>query len=94
MTTGRLISGLESRGVLLSLAEGEIRYRSPKGALTDTDKESLRGHRGGIVEYLQARNAAKALRGAPPSRVRSPRPWRRKCGGRLPGGRGKVRPLR
>ncbi len=64
MTTSRLISGLESRGILLSLADGEIRYRSPKGALTDTDRESLRSHRAGVVDYLTARNAAKALRGA------------------------------
>ena len=65
MTAGRLISDLERRGIFLSLADGEIRYRSPKGALSDADKGNLRSHRGGIVNYLQARGAAKALRSTP-----------------------------
>ena len=54
MTLGSLISGLEGRGILLSLADGEIRCRSPKGALTDADKENLVRHRAAMVEYLKA----------------------------------------
>jgi hypothetical protein len=64
MTPARLVAGLEGRGILLSLADGEIRYRSPKGALTDADKDSLRARRAEIVEFLGTRNAARALRGA------------------------------
>jgi Condensation domain/TubC N-terminal docking domain len=64
MSIVRLIAGLEGRGIILSLADGEIRYRSPRDALTGADKEALRAQRGGIVEYLEARSAARGLRGA------------------------------
>jgi len=64
MTIAGLISGLENRGILLSLADGEIRYRSPKGALTDSDKDALRARRNEIIAYLGARSAARGLRGA------------------------------
>jgi hypothetical protein len=64
MTIARAIAELESRGILLSLADGEIRYRSPKGALTDSDKDALRARRSKIIAYLAARNAARGLRGA------------------------------
>jgi hypothetical protein len=60
----KLIAGLESRGILLSLAGGDMRYRSPKDALTDADKDGLRARRAEIVEYLAARNAARGLRAA------------------------------
>ncbi|HEX4637725.1 MAG TPA: condensation domain-containing protein, partial [Rhizomicrobium sp.] len=64
MTVAGLIAEMESRGIVLSFAEGEIRYRSPKGALTDDDRAALRARRSGIVSYLQARNAARGLRAA------------------------------
>ena len=64
MTISHLIAGLESRGILLSLSEGDLRYRSPKAALTAADKDGLRARKSEILAYLQARNAAKALRGA------------------------------
>jgi hypothetical protein len=64
MTIARVIAELESRGIVLSLADGEIRYRSPKGALTEPDKDALRARRAEITAYLQARNAARGLRGA------------------------------
>jgi hypothetical protein len=64
MTIGRLISGLEKRDILLSLAGDEIRYRSPKNALTIADKEALRARRSEIVDYLQTRAAARGLRAA------------------------------
>src|SRR5579863_10178407 len=90
MTLGRLISGLESRGILLSLADGEIRYRSPKGALTDSDKENLRSHRAGIMDHLAARNAARALRGTglrsgPLTPSVAQEMWRAFAGGALEG---------
>ena len=64
MTIVRMIAELESRGIVLSLADGEIRYRSPKGALTDSDKDALRARRNEIIAYLGARSAARGLRGA------------------------------
>jgi len=65
MTVSTLIAGLESRGIILSLLNGEIRYRSPKDALTQADKEQLRARRADIIEYLAARAAAKALKSVP-----------------------------
>jgi hypothetical protein len=59
----QLIADLESRGIILSLADGEIRYRSPKNALTDSDREGLRSRRDEITAWLAARGAGRALRG-------------------------------
>src|ERR1700749_4567267 len=66
MTIASLITELEHRGILLSLADGEIRYRSAKGALTEADRQTLRSHRDQIVDYLKARAAARALKTAAP----------------------------
>ncbi|HUE66173.1 MAG TPA: condensation domain-containing protein [Rhizomicrobium sp.] len=66
MTVAKLITGLESRNIILSLDGDQIRYRSPKHALSDSDRDVLRGRRGEIVEFLKARNAARALRTAAP----------------------------
>ena len=62
MTVARLIAGLESRGILLSLDGEQIRYRSPRQALTEPDRDALKARRGEIMDYLKARNAARALR--------------------------------
>jgi hypothetical protein len=64
MTIAKLISEMESRGILLSLADDEIRYRSPRDALTAADKENLRARRAEVIAHLKARNAARALRTA------------------------------
>ncbi len=66
MTIPRLIAELESRGILLSLAGQEIRYRSPKDALTEPDRQALRARRDEIVDYLKSRAAARALKTASP----------------------------
>jgi hypothetical protein len=58
-----LIAEMESRGIILSLADGEIRYRSPKDALTAADRESLRARRADLLAWLSARDAGRALRG-------------------------------
>jgi pyochelin synthetase len=67
MTVAGLIAALESRSILLSLDGEQIRYRSPKQALTGADRDALRARRGDIVDYLKARNAARALRAATPA---------------------------
>ena len=64
MTIATLIAALESRGIILSLVDGEIRYRSPRNALSEADKGQLRARRGEIIDFLRTRNNAKALRGA------------------------------
>lgn len=64
MTIASLIAGLESRNIILSLAGEELRYRSPKDALTDADRDALRARRGEIVTFLKTRMAARSLRTA------------------------------
>src|SRR4051812_19698227 len=68
MTVAALISQLENRGILLSLAGEEVRYRCAKGALTDADRQALRARKGEIIDYLKSRAAARALRTASPMR--------------------------
>jgi hypothetical protein len=63
-SVAQLIADLESRGILLSLAGEEIRYRSPKDALTEGDRGNLRAHRGAILDHLKTRAAARALKTA------------------------------
>jgi hypothetical protein len=58
----RLIQDLQSRGIFLSLADGQIRYRAPKDALTEDDKQSLRSRKPEIEAFLLARQAARTLR--------------------------------
>lgn len=64
MSIAGLIAGLESRGIILSLAGEEIRYRSPKDSLTGADREALKAQRGAILDYLKTRAAARALKAA------------------------------
>ncbi|HSS15105.1 MAG TPA: hypothetical protein VLL04_14495, partial [Rhizomicrobium sp.] len=66
MTVARLMAALESRGIVLSLDGDQIRYRSPKQALTESDRDGLRARRDEIIDYLKTRNAARALRAANP----------------------------
>jgi len=66
MSVARLIAELESRSILLSLDGDQIRYRSPKQALTDSDRDALRARRVEIMDYLTARHAARSLRAARP----------------------------
>ena len=66
MTVARLMAALESRGIVLSLDGDQIRYRSPKQALTESDRDGLRACRDEIIDYLKTRNAARALRAADP----------------------------
>ncbi|HEY0265953.1 MAG TPA: hypothetical protein VGC16_04325, partial [Rhizomicrobium sp.] len=58
-STAALIAGLESRGIALFLEDGEIRYRAPRNALTETDRLALRARRDGVCDFLAARAAAR-----------------------------------
>lgn len=66
MTIAQLLAGLKSRGIILFLENGEIRYRSPKDALTDADRAALRARKADIADYLAAREAGRSLRSLKP----------------------------
>ncbi len=61
-TIAGLIADLQGRGIVLSVADGQIRYRAPKDALTDPDKAILRSRRSEIMAFLEAREAGRGLR--------------------------------
>lgn len=61
MMIASLIQDLQKRGIFLSLADGQIRWRAPKDALTDADKASLRACKSEIEAFLRARQAARTL---------------------------------
>lgn len=50
----QLLSELQTRGIALSLADGALSYRAPKGTLTPKDRETLSAHRPAIITYLSA----------------------------------------
>jgi pyochelin synthetase len=58
----QMLADLESRGIILFLEAGEMRYRSPRNALSDADRAQLRAQRAEIVAWLRAREAGKTLR--------------------------------
>lgn len=60
----QLLAGLEGRGIILSLADGELRYRSPREALTAADRETLRARKAAVIAFLKAREAGRALKAA------------------------------
>lgn len=66
MTIAQLLAGLNGRGIILFLEKGELRYRSPKDALTDADRATLQARKAGIVDYLAAREAGHGLRNLTP----------------------------
>lgn len=52
-----LLADFQSKGIALSLADGALTYRAPKGALTPTNREILSTHREAIMAYLSAQAA-------------------------------------
>jgi len=48
-----LVGRLEAVGVQLWAAAGELRFRAPRGALSDEDRAELRRHRSALLEYLR-----------------------------------------
>jgi hypothetical protein len=61
-SVAQLIASLESRSIILSLADGQLRYRSPKDALTAADRAAIRERRDALIDFLAAREAGRALR--------------------------------
>ena len=62
----QLVAGLESRSIILSLADGQLRFRAPKDALGEDDRAVLRARRDALMEFLAAREAGRGLRSAAP----------------------------
>lgn len=56
-----LVDRLEAVGVQLWAAAGELRFRGPRGALSDEDRTELRQHRAALLEYLQEDVGANLL---------------------------------
>ncbi len=59
MTIPALLAELQSRGILLSLAGGELSFRAPRGALTAADRATLSARREAILAYLAAKAARR-----------------------------------
>jgi hypothetical protein len=49
-----LIDGLRTSGVHLAADGDKLRYRAPKGVMTDEVKQALVNHKPGIIRLLQA----------------------------------------
>lgn len=50
---GEIVCAMDRKGVKLSLQDGQLRYRAPKGLLTAQDAEVLRSYKSEIVEFLR-----------------------------------------
>ncbi|GLU50203.1 non-ribosomal peptide synthetase [Nocardiopsis ansamitocini] len=61
-----LLTELDRAGVHLWTQDGELRFRAPKGALTDTHRAAVRDHRAEVIAHLEA--TAPALTPAPEAR--------------------------
>lgn len=59
VTIAALLSTLQARGVVLSLVDGELAFRAPKGALSAADRAMLSERREEIVGYLAAKAARR-----------------------------------
>ncbi|MGO9530564.1 MAG: hypothetical protein ACLP3B_05220 [Syntrophobacteraceae bacterium] len=60
-----LIDGLRASGVHLAAEGDRLRYRAPKGVLTDEIKQALVNHKPGIIRLLQAGTTTSYREGPP-----------------------------
>ncbi|MBB6347807.1 pyochelin synthetase [Nonomuraea muscovyensis] len=67
MSAGRLVGELESAGVTLWEDDGRLRFRAPKGTMTEERIAALREHRDEVLAYLRD-TAENALVPAPGDR--------------------------
>lgn len=58
-SVAELVEHLQSKGVSLWAEQGQLRYKSPKGALTHGDVESLRISKSEILDFVQSAGAAR-----------------------------------
>lgn len=57
MNANEIINQLQQAGVRLWEEGGELRYRAPKGALTEAHRAAIAAHRGALVEALRGPGA-------------------------------------
>ena len=57
MTAVALLADLRRRGVVLTPAGDQIRYRAPRGALTEADRQAIRTHRDEVLAELRRSEA-------------------------------------
>lgn len=53
MNLHAFLSDLNQRGILLKVTDGALRYTSPQGRLTTTDKAKLRDHKPAIITFIK-----------------------------------------
>ncbi|WP_431899015.1 amino acid adenylation domain-containing protein [Nonomuraea sp. bgisy101] len=68
-----LVDRLEAVGVQLWAEAGELRFRAPRGVLTDDDRAELRQHRSTLLEYLR-QDVGPSLLVADPANAGEPFP--------------------
>ncbi|MFI6599334.1 amino acid adenylation domain-containing protein [Nonomuraea sp. NPDC050536] len=68
-----LVDRLEAVGVQLWVEAGQLRFRAPRGVLTEEDKAELRRHRSTLLEYL-SEDVGPALLVADPDHAGDPFP--------------------
>jgi len=69
LTATALLGELHRRGVELRLDGGALRYRAPRGALTDCDRGGLVTYKAELVELLRLENAFATLTPAERARL-------------------------
>jgi len=72
VTTDSLLADLRGRGVVLSVNAGELRYRAPRGALTDELRALVRIHKLEILAALVAEGTPE-LESTSSSQISAPR---------------------
>ena len=53
MNATELLSECRSKDITLKLADGQLRYKAPKGTMSDELKGALREHKQTLIELLQ-----------------------------------------
>ena len=68
MNAAQIISELESGGIRLWEEAGELRFRAPKGVLTEERRAVLRANKEAVIEALRAQAGATVLVAQPEAR--------------------------
>ncbi|MDT0269016.1 amino acid adenylation domain-containing protein [Streptomyces sp. DSM 44915] len=61
MTAQQIVAELEQDGIRLWAEDGALRFRAPRGALTEERRATLRAHRDEVLAHLTARAAAARI---------------------------------
>jgi hypothetical protein len=61
MTASQILEKLNSKNVTLSVEEGFLRYKAPKGTMTEETIKILREHKAHLIEVLRAKQTPPAI---------------------------------